>query len=339
MESLTESLSNLIGALRSLLESFIRADENLEPFPGKLQSFLEPSMVNAISEACNGVDGLVPVPRSLWDIDKDIPTDSEMLLKSLAKQRSKTDGKDEAEQDNQLTQQIAMGIATLAASLAYSASSASTYLFHKVKHEDQKYRERNIALQEKELELKQTGQNMDACKPGVEQPHKGVIRWHPGTGDIIHPEPTRGRREDGDHGVPGAHWGGGAGIGGGQAAAGHHREAAKPKPYDENPTAGAAKSHTGTKELRHLRGAEGFSQHHPPAELSAASLGKQSIKLKPRKLAEAEVNMRVMQIVMEQQSKNLTLKRELEAAEIARNTARRQRDPIQSKYKRNCIVM
>ena len=112
MESLTESLSNLIGALRSLLESFVRADENLEPFPGKLQSFLEPSMVNAISEACNGVDGLVPVPRSLWDIDKDIPTDSEMLLKSLAKHRSKTDGKDEAEQDNQFTQQVAMGIAT-----------------------------------------------------------------------------------------------------------------------------------------------------------------------------------------------------------------------------------
>ena len=39
-----------------------------------------------------------------------------------------------------------MGIATLAASLGPSASSASTHLFHKVKHEDQKYRERNIAL-------------------------------------------------------------------------------------------------------------------------------------------------------------------------------------------------
>ena len=73
---------------------------------------------------------------------------------------------------------------------------------------------------------------------------KGVIRCHPGTGDIIHPELARGHREDGDHEVPGAHWGEGAGIGGGQAAAGHHREAAKPEPHDENPTAGAAKSHT-----------------------------------------------------------------------------------------------
>lgn len=96
---------------------------------------------------------------------------------------------------------------------------------------------------------------------------------------------------------------------------------------------------TTLEQLRHLRGAEGSSQHHPPAEPSAASLGKQSLKPKPRKLAEAEVNMRVMQVMMEQQSKNDTLKRDLEAAEIARNTARRQRCPIQSKYKRNCIVM
>ena len=124
-----------------------------------------------------------------------------------------------------------------------------------------------------------------------------------------------------------------------QASTGHHREAAKPKSHHENPTAGAAKSHTGNKEPRHLRGVKGFSQHHPPAEPSAASLGKQSIKPKPRKPVEAEVNMRVTQIMMEQQSKNDTLKRELEAAEIARNTARRQRDPIQSKYKRDYIVM
>lgn len=89
-----------------------------------------------------------------------------------------------------------------------------------------------------------------------------------------------------------------------------------------------------TEELRHLRSAEGSSQHHPPAEPSAVSLGKQSIK----KLAEAEVNMRVMQIKVEQ-SKNDALKRELEAAEIARNTIRRERDLIQSKYERKCIVM
>ena len=87
---------------------------------------------------------------------------------------------------------------------------------------------------------------MDACKLGVEQPHKGVIRWHPGTGDIIHPEPARGRREDGDHGASGAHWGRGAGIGGGQAAAGHHRGAAKSDPQDENPIAGAAEHQTRT---------------------------------------------------------------------------------------------
>lgn len=75
---------------------------------------------------------------------------------------------------------------------------------------DQKYRERNIARKGKELELKQTGQNMDACKLRIEQSHKGVIRWQAGTGDITHPEPARGRREGGDHRVPGAHWGGGA---------------------------------------------------------------------------------------------------------------------------------
>ena len=252
MESLTESLRNLIGALRSLLDSFIRADETPEPFLGKLQSFLESSMVNAISEACNGVEGLVPIPWSLWDINKDIPTDTETLLKSLAKHKSKTDGKDEAEgvdeaeRDNQLTQQVAMGIAALAASVACSASSASTYLFHKIKHEDQKYREPDIAIKEMELELKQIGQNMDACKLGIEQQHKGVIRWHLGIGDTVHPEPARGRREDGGHGVPGAHWGGGAGIGGGQAAAGHHRKAAKPKPQDENLIAGAAEHQTRT---------------------------------------------------------------------------------------------
>ena len=246
MESLTESLRNLIGALRSLLDSFIRADETPEPFLGKLQSFFEPSMVNAISEACNGVEGLVPIPRSLWDINKDIPTDTETLLKSLAKHKSKTDGKDEAKQDKQLTQQAAMSIAALAASVACSASRASTYLFHKVKHEDQKYRERDIAIKEKELELEQIGQNMDACKLGIEQPHNGVIRWHPGIGDTVHPELARGRREDGDHGVPGAHWGGGAGIGGGQAAAGHHRKAAKSEPQDENLIAGAAEHQTRT---------------------------------------------------------------------------------------------
>ena len=47
-----------------------------------------------------------------------------------------------------------MGIASFIASVAYSASSASIYLFHKVKHEDQKSRERNITLKEKDLELK-----------------------------------------------------------------------------------------------------------------------------------------------------------------------------------------
>ena len=115
VDSLTESLKSLIGALRSLLDPCIRADENPEP-----------SMVNAISEACNGVEWLVPVPRSLWDIDKDIPTDLETLVKSLAKHIFKTDGKDEAEQDTQLTQQVTMCIATLVASVACSASSAST---------------------------------------------------------------------------------------------------------------------------------------------------------------------------------------------------------------------
>ena len=87
---------------------------------------------------------------------------------------------------------------------------------------------------------------MDACKLGIEQPHKRVIRWQPGTGDIIQAEPARGRQKDRDHRVPGAHWGGGTRVGGGQAEAGHHREAAKPEPQVENRIAGAAEHHTGT---------------------------------------------------------------------------------------------
>lgn len=97
MEPLTESSKNLISTLRSLLGSLVRADGNSEPFLSKLQSILEFSMVNAIIEACNGVDGLALVSRSLGDINEDIPTDIETLLKSLAKHKSKTDGKEEAD--------------------------------------------------------------------------------------------------------------------------------------------------------------------------------------------------------------------------------------------------
>lgn len=39
-----------------------------------------------------------------------------------------------------------------------------------------------MASKEKELELKQIGQNIDACKLGIKQPHKGVTRWYPDTG-------------------------------------------------------------------------------------------------------------------------------------------------------------
>ena len=59
-------------------------------------------MVNAIGEVCNGVKGLVPVPRSLWNINKYIATDTVTLLKPLAKHKSKIDGKDEVEGENEV---------------------------------------------------------------------------------------------------------------------------------------------------------------------------------------------------------------------------------------------
>ena len=74
----------------------------------------------------------------------------------------------------------------------------------------------------------------------------------------------------------------------------------------------------------------------------------EEIREQTRRLAEADADLRVMQIKMEQQSKNDALKRELEnntlkrdveRAEIARDTARKDRDAIQKKYDSRCTVM
>ena len=83
-ESLTES-TGLFNALRSLLDSSVRAHEDPGHFLGQLQSLLEPSMVNAMSDACNGAEGLVTALQFLWHSNKDNPANSESLLTTLAK--------------------------------------------------------------------------------------------------------------------------------------------------------------------------------------------------------------------------------------------------------------
>lgn len=84
-ESLTESSTSLFDSLRSLLDSSIRAHENPENFLGKLKSLLEPSMVNAMSDTCNGAEGLVKALQFLWHSNKDSPANTESLLTTLAK--------------------------------------------------------------------------------------------------------------------------------------------------------------------------------------------------------------------------------------------------------------
>ena len=82
-----------------------------------------------------------------------------------------------------------------------------------------------------------------------------------------------------------------------------------------------------------LRSSDISAVQPPPAHRTKCGKPeKQPIEPKPRKLAEAEVNVRVMPMKMEQQSKNDALTSELEANENTRNTARRDRDQIQSKY-------
>ena len=83
-ESLTVSSTGLRRKLRSLLDSSVHAHEDPEHFLGKLQSLLEPSMVSAMTEACNGAEGLVTALHFLWKSHKDSPTNSESLLSSMA---------------------------------------------------------------------------------------------------------------------------------------------------------------------------------------------------------------------------------------------------------------
>ena len=79
-----EPTTGLLGDLCSLLDSSIHAHEDPEQFVGKLQSLLEPSMVNAMSDACNGAEGFVTALQFFWNSCKDNPTNSEALLSTMA---------------------------------------------------------------------------------------------------------------------------------------------------------------------------------------------------------------------------------------------------------------
>ena len=87
-ESLTDASTSVFDALRSLLDSTVRAPYDSDYFLGKLGYLLEPSMVSAMSDACNGAEGLVKALQFLWDVNKDSPANSEALLTTLVKHKS-----------------------------------------------------------------------------------------------------------------------------------------------------------------------------------------------------------------------------------------------------------
>ena len=91
-KTLDASSTNLSDSLKLLLDSSIPAHEDPEVFLGKLQSLLEPSMVNAMSDACGDAEGLAVALRFLWDSNKDSATNTESLLSTLAKDNSKKVG-------------------------------------------------------------------------------------------------------------------------------------------------------------------------------------------------------------------------------------------------------
>ena len=87
-ESMFDSTSMLKG-LHSLLDSSVHAPENPEVLLGKLQALLEPSMVSAMSDACNGAEGLVKALRFLWDSSQGSKSNTEGLLTTVLRHTKK----------------------------------------------------------------------------------------------------------------------------------------------------------------------------------------------------------------------------------------------------------
>ena len=87
-ESLFDSPTSVFDGLHSLLDSSVHAPDNSEVLLGKLQALLEPSMVSAMSDACNGAEGLVKALRFLWDSSEDSQSNTEALLTTIARHKS-----------------------------------------------------------------------------------------------------------------------------------------------------------------------------------------------------------------------------------------------------------
>ena len=87
-ESFVQESAQDFHALHSLLESSVNTHVNPDQFLGELQHLLEPSMVNAMSEACNGAQGLVKALQFLWDNDKSAPSNNEALISTLTKHKA-----------------------------------------------------------------------------------------------------------------------------------------------------------------------------------------------------------------------------------------------------------
>ena len=190
----------------------------------------------------------------------------------------KTKGEDEAEQASQLPQQIAAGFGAGAASVAALSSVVSTHLTQSGKKKDQEQMDKQLSLTERALEQKdeeirvsKIGQNMQAKKEGLEQPHPDVIQFRPETGDAVHPRLA-----------PFSQW---AGVGPVQQA---DSGAAKPVSRDEHSTTGLAEHHTRTEEPEPSSGGEGPSEHDPPKEEEAKPKAKEPISKgkEPRKAGE-----------------------------------------------------
>ncbi|KAK4690993.1 hypothetical protein P7C71_g5917, partial [Lecanoromycetidae sp. Uapishka_2] len=172
----------------------------------------------------------------------------------------KTEGLDESGQA-EIPQYIAAGAATLSS----AANSASAYLTHKDKVKDQEQKEQELALKRQDqaqaadaLRVQKIGQNMQARKDGLEQPHKDVTRFHPQTGKAIEPgQPHLDDNPDGD--------------GGG----GHGRVSA---PTRGGSHVATAQHPIATEGPEHHSGEEGPSEHNIPAEPSATSRGKQPLQ-------------------------------------------------------------
>ena len=88
IESAAQKPANDFPALISLLESSVHPHANPDQFLGELHQLLEPAMVNAMSDACNGAEDLLTALRFLWDTKKGTTSNNESLVATLAKHKS-----------------------------------------------------------------------------------------------------------------------------------------------------------------------------------------------------------------------------------------------------------